>query len=92
MKNRAWNRVRAFFGAYFWLPCPLCGKMFGGHEWDGTSVPTSFGSGEGVCPDCKGIAEQKTKVFYDNIQQNCYMDKNGNLHPINELYQRECSK
>ena len=33
------HRVRARLGGYFWLPCPECGRMFGGHEcgpilWD----------------------------------------------------------
>jgi hypothetical protein len=26
------HRVRAWLGHYFWLPCPLCGRGFGGHE------------------------------------------------------------
>jgi hypothetical protein len=26
------NRVYAWLGGYFWLPCPQCGRMFGGHE------------------------------------------------------------
>ena len=43
---------------YFWEPCPLCGRKFGGHEWreiDGKEcvIPTSEpGIGEGICPDC----------------------------------------
>jgi hypothetical protein len=24
--------LKAYIGGYFWLPCPMCGKMFGGHE------------------------------------------------------------
>ena len=26
------HRIYARFMGYFWLPCPACGKMFGGHE------------------------------------------------------------
>lgn len=26
------NRVWAWLCGYFWLPCPECGEMFGGHE------------------------------------------------------------
>lgn len=26
------HRLYAFFFGYFWLPCPVCGKYFGGHE------------------------------------------------------------
>lgn len=43
----------------FWLPCPLCGEMFGGHEWrdyDGKSSiikdPVQRNSGVGICPAC----------------------------------------
>ena len=25
----------ASIGGYFWLPCPRCGRMFGGHERKG---------------------------------------------------------
>jgi len=38
---------------YFWLPCPLCGQMFGGHEWlKGNTLMQSLNTGTGVCPDC----------------------------------------
>lgn len=29
------NRLYAGLFGYFWLPCPLCGEYFGGHEWRG---------------------------------------------------------
>ncbi len=29
------HRCYAWFAGYFWLPCPVCGQMFGGHEWSG---------------------------------------------------------
>lgn len=29
---RTLNRIYAFLFGYFWLPCPICGKNFGGHE------------------------------------------------------------
>lgn len=57
-----WRRWRATFGGYFWLPCPLCGTHFGGHEWkdyDGKCSliphpdhPIGFGHGRGICPAC----------------------------------------
>jgi hypothetical protein len=37
---------------YFWLPCPLCGRYSGGHEWDGTYLPISDFEGVGICPTC----------------------------------------
>lgn len=32
LRFRRFNRLRALFLGYFWLPCPACGRMFGGHE------------------------------------------------------------
>ena len=45
MRFRTLNRIYASLFGYFWLPCPLCGQMSGGHEWrdiDGkpSSIPT----------------------------------------------------
>jgi hypothetical protein len=37
---RTLNRLYAFLWGYFWLPCPKCGQMFGGHERGTTGVPT----------------------------------------------------
>jgi hypothetical protein len=61
MKNRPWNKAYAKFNGYFWLPCPLCGQMFGGHEWGETiydQIPTDKeGSFKGICPDCGKIRQ-----------------------------------
>jgi hypothetical protein len=59
------ERIRAGIFAslhgYFWLPCPLCGIDFGGHEWrdgepdkpshipDPGGIPGLF---KGICPYC----------------------------------------
>lgn len=51
---------------YFWLPCVLCGKEFGGHEWrdidglpsmiqteeDKVHSTTSVTRSTGICPNC----------------------------------------
>lgn len=29
---RPLQRLYAFLFGYFWLPCPVCGEHFGGHE------------------------------------------------------------
>jgi hypothetical protein len=29
---RSWHRFYAWVMNYFWLPCQVCGEMFGGHE------------------------------------------------------------
>lgn len=41
-----------------WLPCSLCGRWFGGHEWDTSDprtkipVPGEPGRTRAVCPSC----------------------------------------
>ena len=60
------HQAYAFVTGFFWMPCPLCGQPFGGHEWrdiDGqpASVPdpsqpppgpyAAFTS-KGICPQC----------------------------------------
>lgn len=61
-RQRAWQRrhrtrrmLAASFRGYFWMPCPVCGEEFGGHEWVGRlSLPTSEqGMTQGICPACE---------------------------------------
>ncbi len=33
------HRWYAWVAGYFWLPCPVCGREFGGHEVGSVSVP-----------------------------------------------------
>lgn len=65
MRERAYAASVAAAGHYFWLPCPLCGVHFGGHEWmaraSGSSIPGDRpGITQGICPFCmmagRGIA------------------------------------
>lgn len=51
------NKMFAYLLGYFWLPCPLCGEDFGGHEWR-VSLMRSTGEGKGVCPKCSERAGQ----------------------------------
>ena len=48
------HRAYAFMAGYFWLPCVLCGREFGGHEIT-ESIPDPT-KGEGwsmaICPFC----------------------------------------
>ncbi len=61
------HRLRAWAGGYFWLPCPLCRRPFGGHEWRSTagkpaSIPApdvchcghehAPNTNVGICPAC----------------------------------------
>jgi hypothetical protein len=55
---RALHRWYANVFGYFWSPCPLCGEMFGGHEWkESGGKPASIPFGrpgirDGICPAC----------------------------------------
>lgn len=56
---RSWHQWYAQTNHYFWIPCPLCGEYFGGHEWrdvDGLSSsvpdPDDPRLGMGICPTC----------------------------------------
>ncbi len=75
MKNRKLNEMKARLGGYFWLSCPLCGQMFGGHEWEdeNTLIQTPT-SGVGVCPDCK----DKVKKINKDLKK--VWDKNKSLY------------
>lgn len=75
MVERAWrklNQAYAFVFGYFWLPCPLCGEHFGGHEWRyGEAVILS--KGEGCCTKCipqadELNAEYRKKHFLATVQ------------------------
>jgi len=65
MKHRYWNYTRARLGGYFWLPCPLCGERFGGHE-DSGYLMTSASSGISVCIDCADEAEALNKERFSS--------------------------
>ena len=42
----------AAFWRFFWLPCPLCGREFGGHEAGGSIPMGDSGDGGCVCSEC----------------------------------------
>ena len=53
------HHLWANLGGYFWLPCPLCGRDSGGHEWrringkpDSIPWPGKQGTHIGICPAC----------------------------------------
>jgi hypothetical protein len=50
---------------YFWLPCPICGKNFGGHEWKPeATLFNSYHAGEGVCQNCAEEAQKRNRKFF----------------------------
>ena len=69
---RAAHKIWAHLAGYFWIPCPLCGERFGGHEWlePYHGIPTNNpGVTHGVCNDCVGdaILVQAGAVTIDSI-------------------------
>jgi hypothetical protein len=57
-----WRRAHRLYAALYgfgWLPCPLCGLLFSGHEWRDiggrSSVLLYLGrphEGTAICPQC----------------------------------------
>ena len=46
------HRCYAWMFGYFWLPCPACGKYFGGHESPIGAGIIKDGIGFMVCKSC----------------------------------------
>ena len=87
MKIPRWlHAVYAHVAGYFWLPCPICGDNFGGHEIhyarEHESLMTSLGGGMCVClkPECQAEARRRNEAtgrvftreatYYDTSMQN----------------------
>lgn len=52
-----WRGVHAAYArryGFFWMPCPLCGRCFGGHESGGAIPDPLSGPGRGIsiCAPC----------------------------------------
>lgn len=60
------HRLYAFFNGYFWLPCPLCGRHFGGHEWR-VSWMYNYQEGIGVCSNCTEVARKHNEALFKNL-------------------------
>ena len=61
--NRLYNRIYAFLNSYYWAPCPLCGKMYGGHEAAEMGLMRSWHSGISVCHNCSVEANRLNKEW-----------------------------
>lgn len=59
-------RLLAWYGGYFWLPCPICGEDFAGFEWGEESLQRTFSTGEGLCskPECVAEAKRRNALFW----------------------------
>ncbi len=75
------NHIYAVVTGYFWAPCPLCGEMFGGHEWrDGHTLWNEPDLGILTCPRCKpetprqGMLELDDKLMLRHADGSPYMN------------------
>lgn len=65
MKFRKINKWYANMLGYFWIPCPICGNNFGGHEWKlKNTLEYKDSSGKGVCSDCGEEARKRNRKIY----------------------------
>lgn len=83
MKYRWWNKFYARYAGYFWADCPVCGRMFGGHEWETenrphrSSLPTLIEKnhtvGTAICPDCTklGVGDRAWKKAQKEFELSC---------------------
>lgn len=60
------HRWYANWAEYFWLPCPICGEDFGGHELI-TMWWKTRGSGVGICPNCVEEAHRRNRAIGLNV-------------------------
>lgn len=69
-RERRYQRRYARLHGYFWLPCPICGDEFGGHERHGTIPTNEPGRLSGICPSCTAerqeAAEQRLRLLGEN--------------------------
>ena len=62
-KPRWLNKLYANINCLFWLPCPICGEKFGGHEWSETLKTTPM-RGVGTCTLCVDEAIRRNEIWY----------------------------
>lgn len=85
--NRRFNQAWAFVGGYFWLPCPRCGEMFGGHEKTGSHlyyIPKYDGSFRMVCK--KHQAPEGTKWINTNYETGTVQAMSGKGEVLETVY------
>jgi hypothetical protein len=66
---RLYNWFYAHTHGYFWLPCPICKKGFGGHELHGSLMHTTY-SGGTTCIRCKRKAIEMNIENYPDLFKN----------------------
>lgn len=61
---RDFHKLYANTFGYFWLPCPICDELFGGHEASGIHLMSTLSSGQSVCPNCEDEAKNRNKDVF----------------------------
>jgi len=57
-KPRFPHRIWAFLRGHSWIPCPICKRHFGGHEWTaGNELWITERDSVSVCPRCGDDAQ-----------------------------------
>ena len=51
--RRYFNMIYAKLFGYFWIACPRCGRMFGGHECGTDTIWDTYSSGRICCKFCE---------------------------------------
>ena len=57
------HRAYARLLRYYWLPCPVCGRMFGGHEKHGGFLLRTHTESSTTCSQCPGFCVGKDDRF-----------------------------
>jgi hypothetical protein len=67
---KLFRRIRAKLNGYFWLPCPLCSKMFAGSE---AATETWVLRGQMVCWRCSDrVRKQNRQDFETGKTKYCW--------------------
>jgi len=66
--KRAYHYFYALTHGYFWEPCTICGKYFGGHEPSATLME-SWSTSTTVCKACEPIAKARNKAFIESLKK-----------------------
>ena len=73
-RTRTYERRYAKRHGYYWLPCPLCGDEFGGHEAHG-SIPTAEpNTYEHICPACTAERQRTAERHLAQIGETVQFD------------------
>ena len=63
---------------YFWLPCPICGRKFGGHEYNSIYLKVGPNTGKSICRDPACAVEARRRNVIEPVwqRQNCTIQQN----------------